>query len=84
MITPIEYRITCDNGASCAARRRYGHPFGGYAYEGAWQVLPALTPADARDQAEQQGRRRVTLGDLGPTVDLCPDCAATQMRAEGR
>lgn len=76
MITPIEYRITCDNGADCAARRRYGAPVSGYAYEGAWQVLPALTPADARDQAEQQGWRRVTPPD-GPAVDLCPDCAAT-------
>ena len=75
MITPIEYRITCDNGDACAARRRYGAPVSGYAYGGAWQVLPALTPADARDLAEQQGWRRDTLGAHGPAADLCPDCA---------
>ena len=75
MLTPIEYRIQCDNRAGCANRRRYGHPAGGYAYEGAWQSLPALTPADARDQAEQQGWR-LTLSPDGLEVDLCPTCAA--------
>ena len=76
MLIPIEYRIQCDNGADCANRWRYGHPAGGYAYEGDWQSLPALTPADARDQVEQQGWRRVTLSPDGPAVDLCPECAA--------
>ena len=74
MLTPIEYRITCDNRAACANRRRYGAPISGYAYEGAWQSLPALTPADARDQAERQGWS-VTLSPW-LEVDLCPDCAA--------
>ena len=76
MIIPIEFRIICDNGDACAARRRYGTPVSGYAYVGAWQALPALTPADARDQAKQQGWRRVTLSPDGPMVDLCPECAA--------
>ena len=74
MLTPLEYRIQCDNGASCANRWRYGHPSGGYAYEGDWQSLAALTPADARDQAERQGWS-VTLSPW-LEVDLCPDCAA--------
>ena len=76
MITPIDYRIQCDNRDACAARRRYGHPAGGYAYEGDWQSLAALTPAYARDLAEQQGWRRVTPSTGGPMVDLCPECAA--------
>ena len=75
MLTAIEYRIQCDNRAACANRHRYGTPAAGYAYEGAWQSLPALTPADARDQAEQQGWR-VTLSPDGLEVDLCPECAA--------
>ena len=75
MLTPIEYRIQCDNGADCANRWCYGSPAGGYAYEGDWQSLPALTPADARDQAKQQGWR-VTLSTDGLEVDLCPTCAA--------
>ena len=77
MLIPIEYRIQCDNGADCANRWRYGHPAGGHAYEGDWQSLPALTPADARDQAEQQRWRVVSLNPYGLEVDLCPDCAAT-------
>ena len=75
MLTPIEYRIQCDNRAACANRRRYGSPVSGYAYEGDWQSLAALTPADARDQAKQQGWR-VTLSPDGLEVDLCPECAA--------
>ena len=74
MITPIDYRIQCDNRDACAARRRYGHPAGGYAYEGDWQSLAALTPADARDQAKQQGWRSTLSPWL--EVDLCPECAA--------
>lgn len=79
MITAIEYRLQCDNGADCAARHRYGHPAGGYAYEGAWQVIPATSGAIARDQAKKVGwvRRGVKLpGGLREVRDLCPDCAA--------
>ena len=71
MITPIEYRIRCDNGARCV---------GAYAQNGvkhgAQAILLAHTKTTARRQAEGQGWVRVKLGACGPMVDLCPECAA--------
>lgn len=74
MLTPIEYRIQCDNGAACAARhRRRGVD------EPNWQVIPAASGAIARDQAKKVGwvRRGVKLaGGLREVRDICPECAA--------
>ncbi|MBB1512020.1 hypothetical protein H5399_05295 [Tessaracoccus sp. MC1627] len=74
MITAIEYRLQCDNGADCAARHRRRD-----VDEADWQVIPARSGAIARDQAKKVGwvRRGVKLpGGLREVRDLCPECAA--------
>ena len=71
MITPIEFKMVCDNGAKCLGaytRQRVKHPAGA--------ILLAHTKTAAHRQAEGQGWRRVKLGTCGPMADLCPECAA--------
>lgn len=71
MITAIEYRIQCDNGAQCADSNRF-------IGVGAQQVILANSGGIARDKAKLAGwvRRAVKLPNgLREMRDLCPDCA---------
>ena len=65
MLTPIEYRIRCDNGAKCRTT-----------VVGDRQVILANTKTAARREAGAAGWVRVKQGPYGPMVDLCPECAA--------
>ena len=71
MLIPIEYRIRCDNGAKCAGAYTLDR-----AKHAAGSILLAHTKAEARRQATAAGWVRVKLGNCGPMVDLCPECAA--------
>lgn len=78
MITAIEYRLQCDNGANCAASLPVTRD-GQRVTVAAWQVTMATSGAIARDQAKKVGwvRRGVKLpGGLREVRDLCPECAA--------
>lgn len=73
MLIPIEYRIRCDNGAKCLAAYKLNgvkHASG--------QIILAHTKTAARRVATTAGWVRVKLGDYGPMVDLCPECAAAR------
>ena len=72
MLIPIEYRIRCDNKGSCCNAQ----PAFREGRVGAWKVLLAHSKTEARRLAEAQGWARVKLGNCGPMVDLCPECAA--------
>jgi len=71
MLIPIEYRMRCDNGADCQDAYT---PIG--AKYAAGTILLANTKTAARRKATAAGWVRVKLGDYGPMVDLCPECAA--------
>lgn len=71
MLIPIEYRIRCDNGAACAGAYTLNQ-----VRHGAGTILLAHTKTAARRTATEAGWVRVKLGNCGPMVDLCPECAA--------
>ena len=74
MLIPIEYRIRCDNGAACLGAytlHRVKHAAG--------TIILANTKTAARRKATAAGWTRVKLGTCGPMVDLCPECAASEV-----
>ena len=74
MLIPIEYRIRCDNGAKCRGAytlHRVKHAAG--------TIILANTKTAARRKATAAGWVRVKLGTCGPMVDLCPECAASEV-----
>lgn len=74
MLTPIEYRIQCDNGSRCRDSQGITRD-GERVVVGAWSVIPAHSKTEARRKAEAKGWVRTKLGTCGPTVDHCPECA---------
>ena len=74
MLIPIEYRIRCDNGAKCLAAYKLDG-----AKHASGQIILAHTKTAARQVATTAGWVRVKLGTCGPMVDLCPECAASEV-----
>lgn len=72
MITATEYKLTCDNGGSCAARVRDKN----LRPVGVTHTLKAASAEDARQKARTAGwvRRTILAGSIRSVRDLCPDC----------
>lgn len=76
MILATEFRIQCDRGRKCLSKQRVFRD-GAFEVIGIWTVVPAHTRADAHRKALAEGWVRREIGTCGPTVDLCPECAAS-------